>query len=110
MVVTGILDADQTKLLDNLSTKLDMLVQSLKGSSSCLTSMMTERPEALGTYPKLLTRGYTWIETSSQKQKTLAITYLTVRKNRFAHRTGPAGVLVFDPSTYIVSERGVLPT
>src|SRR5204862_141395 len=29
MVVTGLLDADQTKLLDYLSTKLDMLVQSL---------------------------------------------------------------------------------
>jgi hypothetical protein len=29
MVVTGLLDADQTKLLDYLSTNLDMLVQSL---------------------------------------------------------------------------------
>jgi hypothetical protein len=31
-------------------------------------------------------------------------TYLTVNKNRFASMTGPAGVLSFDPKTFIVKE------
>src|SRR3954464_14030930 len=57
---------------------------------------------------------HTWIHLDrnvvAETEDARNITYLTVRKNRFAHRTGPAGVLVFDPSTYIVSERGVLPT
>ena len=52
---------------------------------------------------------HTWIHLDrnviADTEEARNVTYLTVRKNRFAHRTGPAGVLVFDPSTYIVSER-----
>jgi twinkle protein len=107
MVVTGLLDADQTKLLDYLSTKLDMLVQSLN-FGLIFVSHVNDDGKTRGSR-NISKIAHTWIHLDrnlvAESEEARNITYLTVRKNRFAHRTGPAGILVFDPSTYMVSER-----
>lgn len=106
MVVTGLPDGEQTKALDYLSTKLAMMVEDLNFGLVFISHVNDEG----------LTRGsrniskvaHTWVhmdrnvtaETDIQRNTT----HLTVRKNRFAGRTGPAGRLVFDPSTFILKE------
>lgn len=106
MVVTGLPDQEQTKALDYLSTKLAMMVEDLNFGLVFISHVNDEG----------LTRGsrniskvaHTWIHmdrnVTTESELERNTTHLTVRKNRFAGRTGPAGRLVFDPSTFILKE------
>jgi hypothetical protein len=101
MVVTDLLDADQTKLLDYLSTKPDMLVQTLD-FGLIFVSHVNDDGKTRGSR-NISKIAHTWIHLDrnvvAETEEARNTTYLTVRNNRSAHRTGPAGVLVFDPST-----------
>jgi twinkle protein len=112
MTVTGLHDADQTKILDYLSTNLAALTEQLNFGLVFVSHVNDDG----------LTRGsrniskvaHTWIhlnrDHTSEDETTRNVTYLTIRKNRFAGRTGPAGKLLFDPNTFTVSEiNGTLP-
>lgn len=106
MVVTGLQDQEQTRALDYLSTKLAMMVEDLDFGLIFISHVNDEG----------LTRGsrniskvaHTWIHMDrnsvSASEAERNITRLTIRKNRFAGRTGPAGKLIFDPATFILQE------
>src|SRR5262249_36503129 len=103
MVVTGLADGEQTKALDYLSTKLAMMVEDLNSGLIFISHVNDDG----------LTRGsrniskvaHTWVHMdrniTSGSEIERNTTNLIVRKNRFAGRTGPAGKLIFDPSTFI---------
>jgi twinkle protein len=107
MVVTGLAEGEQTKVLDYLSTKLAMMVEDLNFGLVFVSHVNDEG----------LTRGsrniskvaHTWVhlnrDITSESETLRNTTFMTVRKNRFAGRTGPAGALLFDPSTFIVKEQ-----
>ncbi len=107
MVVTGLPDQEQTRALDYLSTKLAMMVEDLNFGLVFISHVNDEG----------LTRGsrniskvaHTWIHMERNHVAVSEIerntTYLTIRKNRFAGRTGPAGKLLFDPATFILREQ-----
>jgi twinkle protein len=106
MVVTGADNDDERKKLDYISTRLAMMVRELD-----FTLFMVSHVNSNGE-----TRGSKNIynvadlairldrnpsaESAVERNKT----YLTINKNRFASMTGPAGVLSFDPKTFIVKE------
>jgi twinkle protein len=112
-IVTGMQDQDQTKVLDYLSTKLDALVAQLN-FGLIFVSHVNDDGKTRGSR-NISKIAHTWIHmdrnVTADSEAARNVTYLTIRKNRFAHKTGPAGTLIFDPSTYIVSEQipGVLP-
>jgi len=106
MVVTGADNDDERKKLDYISTRLAMMVRELDFTlfmvSHVNSSGETRGSKNIYNVADLairLDRNLT-AETAAERNKT----YLTVNKNRFASMTGPAGVLTFDPKTFIVKE------
>jgi twinkle protein len=106
MVVSGSNSDDERKKLDYISTRLAMMVRELDFTlfmvSHVNSSGETRGSKNIYNVADLairLERNVT-AETSAERNKT----YLTVNKNRFASMTGPAGVLTFDPKTFIVKE------
>lgn len=112
MVVTGLLGDDERKQLDYISTKLAMMVEELDFGCFLISHVNDEGQ----------TRGSRNIakvadlhvhldrDVTSEVEAIRNLTYLTVRKNRFAGKTGPAGVLEFDPGTFMLTEKLELPT
>jgi twinkle protein len=106
MVVTGADTEDERKKLDYISTRLAMMVRELD-----FTLFMVSHVNDNGQ-----TRGSRNIQLVADLQIELARdpyaaslaernkTFLNIRKNRFASMTGPAGILTFDPNTFIVKE------
>jgi twinkle protein len=106
MVVTGSDTEDERKKLDYISTKLAMMVRELD-----FTLFMVSHVNDSGQ-----TRGSRNIQLVADLQIELFRdpnaaqaaerhkTHLNIRKNRFASMTGPAGVLTFNPDTFIVAE------
>jgi twinkle protein len=112
-IVTGMYDADQVKILDYLSTKLDSLVQTLN-FGLIFVSHVNDDGKTRGSR-NISKIAHLWVhldrDITADTETARNLTKLTIRKNRFAHKTGPAGTLIFDPSTYIVSElTGELPS
>jgi twinkle protein len=108
IAVTGMPEgSDQTRTLDYLSTKLATMVEDLNFGLVLVSHVNDEG----------LTRGsrniskvaHTWVhlnrDITSESETLRNTTFMTVRKNRFAGRTGPAGSLFFDRSTYVVKEQ-----
>jgi len=110
MLVTGRDNEDERRSLDYLSTRFEWLVEELDFTLFLISHVNDEG----------LTRGSRNISKTAdlhihmERNKTAEneiernTTYLTVKKNRFAGRTGPAGKLYFDPKTYIVAEAETL--
>jgi twinkle protein len=106
MVVTGSDTEDERKKLDYISTRLAMMVRELD-----FTLFMVSHVNDNGQ-----TRGSRNIQLVADLQIELFRdpyasqahdrhkTQLSIRKNRFASMTGPAGVLVFDPETFRIEE------
>jgi hypothetical protein len=82
-----------------------MLVQSLNFG---LVSHVNDDGNTRGSR-KFSKIAHTWIHLDrdivAETEEARNTTYLQRCKNRFVHGMGPAGLLVFDPSTYMVSER-----
>lgn len=106
MVVSGLAGEDERKALDYLATRLEMMVKELDFSLILVSHVNDDG----------LTRGSRYISKIADIRIDLKRdmlnpdpilrnqTELTVSKNRFSGRTGPAGVLIFDPSTYTYRE------
>lgn len=106
MVVSGLGGKDERTALDFLSTRLEMMVKELDFALILVSHVNDDG----------LTRGSRNIskiadiridlkrDITSSDPVIRRSTHLTVSKNRFCGRTGPAGVLLFDPMTYTLSE------
>lgn len=107
MVVTGLLGDDERRALDYISTQLKMMAQSL-GFTVVVVSHVNDEG---------LTRGSRNISKVCDLRIDLSrdikaadevmrnTTFLTISKNRFAGKTGPAGALQFDPNTFLLEQK-----
>ncbi len=106
MVVSGLGGDNERRALDYLSTRLEMMVKELDFALIIVSHVNDEG----------LTRGSRNISKVADIRVDLhrdiksadpvirRTTHLTISKNRFSGRTGPAGTLLFDPATYTLSE------
>lgn len=106
MVVSGLAGEDERRALDYISTRLEMMVKELD-----FALIMVSHVNDFGQ-----TRGSRYIskvadirvdvtrDLLSADLGTRNTSFLTVSKNRFSGRTGPAGSLVFDPVLYKYTE------
>ena len=106
MIVTGLADNDERKTLDIVSTKLAMMVKELDFALVLVSHINDDG----------LTRGSRNISKIASTHIRLDrdldspipdvrnTTKLTVKKNRFAGRTGPAGSLLFDENSFSLRE------
>lgn len=109
MAVSGLGGNDATHALDYLSTRLEMMVKELDFALIFVSHVNDEG----------LTRGSRNISKIADIRINLfrdiinpdpvvrSTTNLVIGKNRFSGRTGPAGELVFNPVTYLLSEWGI---
>lgn len=101
MVVSGLAGEKERTALDYLSTRLEMMVKELNFALLLVSHVNDEG----------LTRGSRMISKIADtridlKRNLLGLTeeernttYLTISKNRFGRKTGPADILVFNPKT-----------
>lgn len=106
MVVSGLGGDNERRALDYLSTRLEMMVKELDFALIVVSHVNDEG----------LTRGSRNISKIADMRIDLSrdiksadpvvrrTTHLTISKNRFCGRTGPAGTLLFNPETYTLSE------
>lgn len=106
MVVSGLMGDDERRALDYVSTQLKMMAESLNFTIIVVSHVNDEG----------LTRGSRNIskvadlrvdlrrDLTSDSELIRNTTYLTVSKNRFSGKTGPAGALRFDPETFKLVE------
>ena len=106
MVVSGLGGKEATTALDYLSTRLEMMVKELDFALILVSHVNDDG----------LTRGSRNISKVADIRIDLSrdikaidpvvrrCTHLMISKNRFCGRTGPAGILLFDPITYTLSE------
>jgi len=106
MVVTGGGVDNERRALDYLSTRLEMLVKELDFALIVVSHVnddgLTRGSRNISKIADIridLTR-----DIQSSDPTIRRTTHLKISKNRFCGRTGPAGQLLFDPSTYTLSE------
>ena len=109
MCVSGLGGEDERKALDYLSTRLEMMVKELY-FALIFVSHVNDLGQTRGSRNISKVAD---IRIDARRDVTNSdpvirnTTKLTVSKNRFCGRTGPAGELLFDPQTYLLSEYGV---
>ena len=106
MAVSGLAGEDERKALDYISTRLEMMVKELDFALIMVSHVNDEGK----------TRGSRYIskiadiridaarDTGSPDPTERNTTAITVSKNRYSGRTGPACRVLFDPTTYTYSE------
>ncbi len=102
MAVSGLIGDDERRALDYLSTRLEMMVKELDFGLLLVSHVNDEG----------LTRGSRMISKICDIRIDLfrdleagsTTTNIMVRKNRFSGKTGPAGNLIFDPTTYTLKQ------
>lgn len=106
MVVTGLGDDDERKTLDYLSTKLATLCHDLDFTLFCISHVnddgKTRGSRNISKVANLridLSRDLV-AELEEDRNKT----FVVVSKNRYAGKTGPAGVLAFDVDEFMLKE------
>lgn len=109
MLVTGYEGDDERRKLDYISTRLAMMTREL---DFCLflVSHVNDEGKTRGSrniskIADLLVHLDRDITAESDVQRNS--TSITVRGNRFASKSGPAGTLIFDPQTYKLAEKEV---
>lgn len=106
MVVSGLAGEDERKALDYLATRLEMMVKELD-FSLIMVSHVNDAGQTRGSrmISKIADiRIHADREVGSANVFERNTTYLSVPKNRFSGRTGPAGCITFDPFKYKYSE------
>lgn len=109
MLVTGYEGDDERKKLDYISTRLAMLTREL-GFTLFLVSHVNDNGQTRGS--RNITKVADLIvhldrDTESPDFDRRNTTSLMVKGNRFAGKSGPAGYLLFDPTTYQVKEKSL---
>lgn len=106
MVVSGLETEDERRTLDYLSTKLATMCHDLDFTLFCISHVnddgKTRGSRNISKVANLridLSRNLV-AELEEDRNKT----YLTVSKNRYAGKTGPAGVLAFDVDEFMLKE------
>jgi twinkle protein len=106
MAVSGLAGEDERRSLDQLSTRLEMMVKELD-----YALIIVSHVNDLGQ-----TRGSRYIskiadiridatrDVTNPDGELRNTTFLTVSKNRFSGKTGPAGRIIFDPTTFTMAE------
>lgn len=106
MAVSGLGDEDERKALDYISTRLAMMVKELD-FALILVSHVNDEGKTRGSR-NISKIADCWIHLDRDQQAPTEdqrnTTYLTFRKNRFGARTGPGGKLLFDLSTFMITE------
>lgn len=102
MAVSGLRGGDERLALDYLSSRLEMMVQELDFALIVVSHVNDEGLTRGSRYISKL--AHTRIDMLRDTKNGDLNTYLTVSKNRYAHKTGPAGKLTFDPLTYALTE------
>jgi twinkle protein len=106
IVISGLVEEDERKALDKISTQLAMLANDLE---FCLVmvSHVNDHGQTRGSR-NISKVAHKWVhlerDVKAADERERNTTYLTVNKNRGGHETGPAGRLYFDPNTYILTE------
>lgn len=106
IVVSGRSDEDERRALDYLSTRLAMLVEEL---NFCLILVSHINDEGKTRGSRNISKiANTWVSLSrdleSTEEKVRNTTNLLIKKNRFASYTGPAGKIMFDPSSFTLRD------
>lgn len=106
MVVTGLAGDDERRALDYISTQLKMMTQDLDFTLVLVSHVndegQTRGSRNIGKVADLridLSR-----DLKAENEIVRNTTFLTIAKNRFSGKTGPAGALTFDPSTFTLTE------
>lgn len=106
MIVTGLENDDERRTLDYLSTKLATMCHDLDFTLFCISHVnddgKTRGSRNISKVANLridLSRNLI-AELEEDRNKT----YLTVSKNRYAGKTGPAGILAFDTDAFMLRE------
>lgn len=111
MVVTGLGGEDERRALDYISTRLAMMVEELDFTLFLISHVndegKTRGSRNISKVADLRIDMYRNLTAEGEMERNT--TYLTVSKNRYAGRTGPAGALIFNPETYVLSEQEEMP-
>lgn len=102
MVVSGLQSEDERKALDYIATRLEMMVKELK-FALLFVSHVNDAGQTRGSRYISKVADIRIDATRDVESGSTAIN-LKVSKNRFSGTTGPAGTLLFDPSTYTLAE------
>lgn len=106
MVVSGLQGEDERRALDYISTRLAMMVEELDFTLFLISHVNDEgKTRGSRNIGKVADLRIDMFRDLTAESDTLRnTTHLTVSKNRYAGKTGPAGKLFFDPDTYILQE------
>lgn len=106
MAVSGLAGEDERKALDYLSTRLEMMVKELDFALIFVSHVNDEGRTRGSRYISKIAdiRIDATRDLLSSDSTTRNTTSLSVSKNRFSGKTGPACKLLFDPSTYTFKE------
>jgi twinkle protein len=106
MVVSGLAGDDERRALDYISTQLRMMVNDLDFTLFLVSHVndegQTRGSRNIGKVADLridLRR-----DLKAESEVIRNTTFLTVAKNRYSGKTGPAGALTFNPDTYMLEE------
>lgn len=106
MVVSGLAGDDERRALDYISTQLRMMVNDLDFTLFLVSHVndegQTRGSRNIGKVADLRIDLQRDIKAADETVRNT--TLLTVSKNRFAGKTGPAGSLIFKPETYMLEE------
>ena len=106
MVVSGLQGDDERKSLDYISTRLAMMVEELD-FSLFMISHVNDEGQTRGSRNIAKVADLRIDLSRDIKAESIELrnkTHLMVSKNRFAGKTGPGGILNFDPDTFCLSE------
>lgn len=106
MAVSGLGGEDERRALDYLSTRLEMMVKELN-FALIFVSHVNDLGQTRGSrnISKITDIRIDAVRDVINPDPVIRnTTKLTVSKNRFSGRTGPAGDLLFDPQTYLLKE------
>jgi twinkle protein len=106
MAVSGLGGEDERKALDYLSTRLEMMVKELN-FALIFVSHVNDLGQTRGSrnIAKVADIRIDAVRDLINPDPVIRnTTKLTISKNRFSGKTGPAGNLLFDPATYTLSE------
>lgn len=107
MLVSGTAEGDERRLLDYISTKLSFMVEELDFCLFLISHInddgKTRGSRNISKVADLHVQLIRDIEAADPTERNT--TRLLIKKNRFAAVTGPAGSLIFNPDTYIITER-----
>lgn len=107
IVVSGLVEEDERKALDKISTQLAMLSNDLE-FALILVSHVNDHGQTRGSR-NISKVAHKWIhldrDIDNPDEEERNTTYVKVKKNRGGHETGPGGALYFDPETYLLTEK-----